>query len=76
MGMIDEFGLSSEATARMKMAIEGRIAEISRQLESPEMTDRDTAMGRGAIRELRSILAARPPHVAPLRYSGNHRGIE
>jgi hypothetical protein len=76
MSMIDEVDLSTEATARLKRAIAARIEERQRQLEGTDLGERETALIRGAIQELRRLLADRPPHVAPLRYSGNHRGIE
>jgi hypothetical protein len=76
MSVTEELDLSSDAGAKLKRAIIARIEYKTKQLESPDMTERETQLARGAIQELRNLLADRPPHVAPLRYSGmNPRGI-
>jgi hypothetical protein len=59
---------------QLKKQLLSRLDELKNRLESPELTERDTAVTRGAIGEIKRLLSVAPPHVAPLRYSGNHQG--
>lgn len=74
MSAIEELNLSTEATNALKRFLNARIEYKLKQLENVDLSDRETAVIRGALQELRHLLADRPPHVAPLRYSGHQRG--
>lgn len=74
-GVFDTVDFTTGEGIALRRLLEGRVAEKQRQLESPDLSERDTALVRGAIQELRRLLSEAPPHVAPLRYSGNNRGI-
>jgi hypothetical protein len=73
MSIISELGLATESEVRLVAHLQSRIEYRQKQLEG-DLGERETALIRGALQELRLLLADRPPHVAPLRYSGNNRG--
>lgn len=72
-GLLTE--LTGDTGSRIESAIRDRIAELAKALEG-DLPERETAATRGALRELRSLLAPKPQYVSPLRYSGLTRGNE
>ncbi len=70
MGVFDTVNLQTEEGAKLKRLLLSRLDELRAKLESPELSERDTALTRGAIAEIKRLLNEAPPYVAPLRYSG------
>lgn len=73
MGVFDTINFSSEDGIKLKRILNTRLDELRTQLESTTLGDRETAATRGAIQEIKRLLAVAPPHVAPLRYSGHQQ---
>jgi hypothetical protein len=71
MGVFDTINFTSEEGLKLKRLLTDRLDELRGQLESPQSDERQTALTRGAIQELKRLLNVAPPHVAPLRYSGH-----
>ena len=73
MGVFDTINFKTDEGAALKRLLTARLAELSSQLESTTMMDRETWITRGAIAEIKRMLNVAPPHVAPLRYSGHQQ---
>lgn len=69
--VFDEINFTTEEGLKVKRIIEGRLAELRNKLESPNMSEVETASCRGAIAELKRLQNVAPPKMAPLRYSGH-----
>jgi hypothetical protein len=73
MGVFDTINFTTDEGAKLKRLLNDRLSELSAQLESPTMMERETFITRGAIAEIKRLLNVAPPHVAPLRYSGQYK---
>lgn len=71
MGVFDTINFNSDEGLKLKRLLTDRLDELSNQLENPQSDERQTALTRGGIMEIKRLLAVAPPRIAPLRYSGH-----
>jgi len=71
MGVFDTINFATDEGLKLKRLLDDRLDELRGQLENPQNDERQTALTRGAIQELKRLLSVAPPRVAPLRYSGH-----
>lgn len=58
--------------ARLKQMLLARIEELKSRNEDPTLSERETAVTRGGIRELKSLLGGSMPVVPLSTYSNPH----